>query len=418
MQCNNIYVKLVQSLSIATGCVGDESDVIELLRQPMREIIVHFQCRLNDGKLHTFKGYRVQHNNLLGPYKGGLRFDGIVHLDECKALAAWMTIKCALQHLPFGGAKGGIKFNPREHIPEDVRRISVGFCEAIHSYIGSQTDIPAPDVGTNSQIMDWMTAAYNRKSIARDMGVFTGKSVQMSGSEGRASATGRGVMICMREYAKMHALNLTGTTFIVQGFGNVGSYAAQLLTMLGMVCVGVGDHTAYLECSEGFNVYKLSEYVKSNRCIQGYGTGDEISKAEFFALKCDFVIPAALELQVTADIAETMQCRAVLKVANGPTTHDADAVLARRGIDIVPDVLCNSGGVVVSYLEWLQNKHHEMWSADRVEQFLDERMTTTYLCARLRTLQRANMHASKSGFFTGHRAYFRIILDEVKHHTC
>lgn len=358
--------------------LDDDSDTITMLRQPMREIMVHFQCRLEDGKLHTFKGYRVQHNNLVGPYKGGMRYDGIVHLDECKALAAWMTIKCALQNLPFGGAKGGIKFNPREYTHADLRRISTGFCDAIHSYIGSSQDIPAPDVGTNSQIMDWMTAAYNRKSTVRDMGVFTGKSVGFGGSEGRVSATGRGVMICMREYAKMHSLDLTGATFIVQGFGNVGSHAAQLMTKLGMVCVGVGDHTGYLECSEGFNVYKLSEYAKANRCIQGYTSGNEISKADFFAIKCDFVIPAALELQITAELAETMQCRAVFEAANGPTTFDADVVLDRRGIDVVPDVLCNSGGVVVSYVEWLQNVHHEAWSAERVERFLDERMTSSF----------------------------------------
>lgn len=353
-------------------------NTIELLKQPMKEIIVNFPCHMEDGRVELFKGYRVQHNNFLGPYKGGLRFDSIVHLDECKALAAWMTIKCSLANLPFGGAKGGIKFNPRDCSAEDLKHISMGFCDAIHMHIGSKVDIPAPDVGTNSQIMDWMTAAYNRKHSCVDRGVFTGKSINVGGSEGRTAATGKGVMICVREYAKRHHLDLKGMTFIVQGFGNVGSCAAQLLTSMGMVCVGVGDHTTYLFCAEGFNVHKLSEHVKTQKCIQGYESGNIVTRETFFASSVDFVIPAALELQIDESIAQTMQCRAVVEAANGPTSHKADDILASKNIDVIPDVLCNAGGVVVSYFEWLQNMHFEKWTAGKIDRMLDEKMTETF----------------------------------------
>ena len=376
---NSLYDLYHKQLESVRKYTGDDMEItIDILQQPMQEIIVNFPCKLSSGKTVILKGYRVQHNNLLGPFKGGLRFDEIVHLDECKALAAWMTIKCALQELPFGGAKGGIKFNPREFEEVDQKTISMNFCDAIHQYIGSSFDIPAPDVGTNSQVMDWMTHAYNKRHHCRDMAVFTGKSVGYDGSLGRNAATGKGVMICVREYARLHDIVLKGKTFIVQGFGNVGSFTAQLLTLLGMVCVGVGDHTAYLVCSEGFNIHKLSEHVKANKVINGYESGQSVSKEEFFSMECDFVIPAALELQITPQIASKMQCRAVFEAANGPVDTDADVALAAKGIDVIPDVLCNSGGVVVSYFEWLQNLRHEFWTEEKIDHMLDERMKAAF----------------------------------------
>lgn len=376
---NTLYDLYQQQLKSVMKYTQDDMAVtFEILKQPKQEIIVNFPCKLKNGETVIMKGYRVQHNDLLGPFKGGLRFDEIVHLDECKALAAWMTIKCSLQELPFGGAKGGIKFNPRQYTQEDVKTISMNFCDAIHQYIGSSFDIPAPDVGTNSQIMDWMTHAYNKKRVERDMAVFTGKSIEYNGSLGRNAATGKGVMICVREYAKLHDIALKGKTFIVQGFGNVGSFTAQLLTLLGMVCVGVGDHTGYMVCTEGFNIHKLSEYVKAEKHIHGYESGECVTKDEFFAIQCDFVIPAALELQITSEIASKMQCRAIFEAANGPVDTDADNILASKRIDVVPDVLCNSGGVVVSYMEWLQNCRHESWSEEKVDQLLDEKMKAAF----------------------------------------
>ena len=260
----------------------------------------------------------------------------------------------------------------------DLKSISIGFCDAIHNYIGSKIDIPAPDVGTNSQIMDWMTNAWNKKSNYIDRGVFTGKSLSVGGSEGRTAATGQGVMICIREYAKVKNIELSGMTFVVQGFGNVGSFTSQLLTRLGMVCVGVGDHTAYLVCSEGFNIHRLTDYAKTNKCIKGYESGKEVDKDTFFETRCDFLIPAALELQITNYIANKVNCKAIVEAANGPTDSEADQILLEKSIDIIPDVLCNSGGVCVSYFEWLQNNSFEKWTLEKIERLLDDKMSLAF----------------------------------------
>lgn len=377
---NNLYTLFQKQLSLVENqmLTHEESETVKILKQPMNEIIVNFPVKLENGETVVLKGYRIQHNNFRGAFKGGLRFHEIVNLDECKALAGWMTIKCALQELPYGGGKGGIKFNSRDYSKEDLERISREFCNAIHNYIGSDIDIPAPDVGTNSQIMDWMTSEYNIKSAKRDMAVFTGKSVKYGGSHGRSAATGQGVTICIREYAKWKNIDLKGKTYVLQGFGNVGSYTAQLLNTLGMVCVGVGDYSGYLTSTEGFNIHKLSDHAKAHGCIGEYESGLKVSKEEFFQKECEFMIPAALELQITSEIANSLKCKTIVEAANGPTTHDADDVLKQKNIDILPDVLCNSGGVVVSYYEWLQNLRYETWSKEYIEKQLDERMVSTF----------------------------------------
>jgi glutamate dehydrogenase (NAD(P)+) len=331
------------------------------LKEPMNEIIVNFSAKLEDGTVEYFKGYRVQHNNLCGPFKGGLRFDTIVHLNECKALAGWMTIKTALQDIPFGGAKGGIKFSPRDYSHQNVDIISRAFCKAIRHYIGSKIDIPAPDVGTNSRIMDCMTNAYNENSDCKDLAVFTGKNIECGGSQGRNAATGRGVYICVEEYAKMKNIDLKGKTYIIQGFGNVGSHTARLLSPLGLVCIGIGDHTGYIYCDEGFNIHKVAEHVLKYGGVKDYMNGNDITKEDFFKIQCDFMIPAAMELQITDSIAEHIKCSAIFEAANGPTTLSAEKILIEKNIDVIPDVLCNSGGVVVSYYEWLQNLQYQYW---------------------------------------------------------
>ena len=376
----NLYELVHRQLDAVRDLVADDAErlALDLLRQPMRELIVHFPVRLADGTLRVFKGYRVQHNDWRGPCKGGLRFHEIVYLDECKALAAWMTLKCALQRLPFGGGKGGIKFDPRGVSSADLRAISEAFCSAIFPYVGSHADIPAPDVGTTSRVMDWMTRRYNERAPRRDMAAFTGKSERAGGTPGRVSATGRGVALCVRKYAEWRKLDLRGRTFAVQGFGNVGSHAALLLTELGMVLVAVGDHSGYLACAEGFNVHRLHEHVRTTGAVSGYASGASITRAEFFATECDVLVPAALELQITREVAETLQCDVVVEAANGPTDHEADEFLRARGIDVVPDILANSGGVVVSYFEYLQNLRHEEWPLERVESQLERHMTETF----------------------------------------
>ncbi len=358
------------------------------IKEPKNEIIVNFGVTLSNGAYQRFKGYRIQHNNYRGPYKGGLRFHQDVYLDECKALSAWMTIKCSLQDLPLGGAKGGIKFNPREYSEADLKLISQGFSEALYKYIGTDRDIPAPDVGSNAQIMDWMTASFQKVMKTHDNGMFTGKSLGYGGSKGRNEATGRGVASSVIRYYKNRYgedVDLNGKTFCVQGFGNVGSFTAQYLGNVGMKCVGVGDHTGYYSTvnSNGFNIDKLIAFCKENRSIKGFdgsedGGSIELSKREFMAVKCDVLVLAALELQICGVEANDIRAEVVVEGANGPIDLDADKVLEARGVTVIPDVLANSGGVVVSYYEWLQNRCKEYWTLEDVRARLDYKMTDTF----------------------------------------
>jgi glutamate dehydrogenase (NAD(P)+) len=349
-----------------------------LVKHPHNEIIVNFPVKLKNGNLEIFKGYRVQHNNLLGPYKGGLRFHHNVYLNECKALAFWMTMKTALHNIPFGGGKGGIKFNPREYNNEDLKEISIQFSKALVNYVGNDIDVPAPDVGTNSKIMDWMTHAYLNTTHTINKGAYTGKSISFGGSEGRTEATGRGLYICLLEWAKRKNISLEGKTYILQGFGNVGSNLALLLSKLGMTMIAVGDHTGYYECNEGFNVYKMLEYVKKNKSLENYNIGNNIDKKLFFSKKCDIVIPAALELQIKKEEAEIIDCQMVLEAANGPIDMEGEKILTNKGITVIPDILANSGGVLVSYYEWLQNRSHNYWSKKKVLFKLDNKMSNLF----------------------------------------
>lgn len=376
----NLY-ELAKSQYNSSLYISDICDEVkEILSEPTNEIIVNFPVKLENGSTKIFKGYRIQHNDILGPFKGGLRYNSIVSLDECKALAFWMTLKCSLQDLPLGGGKGGIKFNPRDYSKEDIKRISKAFAKSLYNYIGSDKDIPAPDMGTGSEIMDWMTMSYNEKHDVKDLAVFTGKSEYCGGNKARAGATGRGIYYCIKNWAKINDIDLKGKTYILQGFGNVGSYTATLLRDLGMSLVGVGDHTGYLKIDEGigFNIFKLYDYNKNNGSLRGYPVGESISKEDFFSIKCDIVIPAALELQIDENIAENLNCNLIVEAANGPTTFEADKIINSSGIDLIPDILANSGGVIVSYLEWLQNKQHTTFDEDYINNFLEKRMADTY----------------------------------------
>lgn len=353
-----------------------------ILKQPKNEIIIHFPVKLSTGKVEMFKGYRVQHNNILGPFKGGIRFHQNVYLNECKALAAWMTWKCALQNIPFGGGKGGIKFDPRAYNTEDIEHITRRFTHALGTNIGPEWDVPAPDMGTNAQIMDWMMDTYSnivnmsdKQAVKR---VVTGKSLVCGGSPGREEATGRGIVHCITQWANENRFSLPGATLAVQGFGNVGSNTAQILSRMGVSLIAVGDHTGYWRHPEGFNPYKLSEYVKERRSLDGYPGGQAISRDEFFASKCDIFIPAALELQICEHEAKLMNCKVVVEGANGPTDLEGEKILLSKDIQVVPDILANSGGVVVSYYEWLQNKRSETWDIEDVRARLETRMKHTY----------------------------------------
>ncbi len=377
------FFKVVQKYLEEASKIADVPDYIStILSQPKNEIIVNFPVRMDDGSIRLFKGYRIQHNNLLGPYKGGIRYHETVTLDDIKALAAMMTWKCALMNLPLGGGKGGIKFNPNQVSRDELQRITRRFIHALGSNIGPETDVPAPDVGTDGKTMAWAMDTYmntvGQLSKQAVKGVVTGKPVACGGTVGREKATGQGVVHCITEWAEEKDFDLGGCTLIVQGFGNVGSHAAVILSKLGASTIAVGDHSGYMYNPEGFNPHKLQDYVKKNRSIAGYPGGKVITREEFFKIKADIFIPAALEAQIGEEEGKALQVRLVAEGANGPCTPEGEKALLDRGIDIIPDVLANAGGVTVSYYEWVQNKRSESWTLDEVDGRLEKAMKRAY----------------------------------------
>jgi glutamate dehydrogenase (NAD(P)+) len=379
----NAYRIAQQQMLTAAEICGLPGPVISILSQPKNELIVNFPVRMDNGEYRLFKGYRVQHNNVLGPYKGGMRYHELVSLDEVKALASWMTYKCALHDIPFGGGKGGIKFSPRDHSPGELERITRRFTHALGANIGPEYDIPAPDVGTNSQMMVWMMDTYmnvigfSDRNASR--GVVTGKTIAAGGSHGRESATGQGVVHCIGEWARDRRFELNGATFSVQGFGNVGSNTARILARTGASLTAAGDWKGYIVNADGINPYKLAEHVQRTGSVIGYPGTRGISREEFFSTPVDIFIPAALELEIGVPEAKALSCKVIVEGANGPTETAAEPILADKKIDVIPDVLANSGGVVVSYYEWLQNKRSERWELEEVEERLAKRMKRTYL---------------------------------------
>jgi glutamate dehydrogenase (NAD(P)+) len=382
----NLFAIANSQVNKAFDAISIDPDVRAILAQPKNELIINFPVRLDSGRYEIFKGYRVQHNNLLGPYKGGMRYHHEANLDEMKALASWMTYKSALHDIPFGGAKGGIKCDPHRYSPSELERITRRFTHALGSNIGPNWDIPAPDVGTNARTMVWMMDTYmnivgqHEKNAVRQ--VVTGKTIASGGSYGRAEATGQGLVHCIEEWARDTHFRLDGCSFTVQGFGNVGSHTARLLTKLGAVMVGVGDWKGYIANPEGINPHKLGEHLTRTGSVIEYVNAKQISRQEFFALETDIFVPAALELEIGEAEAELLKCKLVAEGANGPTYPAAERILAKRDITVLPDILANSGGVVVSYYEWLQNKRGERWDHEEVLARLERRIKRTYQWVR------------------------------------
>jgi glutamate dehydrogenase (NAD(P)+) len=343
----------------------------EILSEPENEVIVNFPVRLDSGDVKLFRGYRIQHNNLLGPYKGGLRFHPDVDRDEVKALAAWMTFKCSLVGLPYGGAKGGVTINPRDYTDTELERLVRRFTHQLGDTIGPAVDIPAPDVGTNAQIMDWIMDTYANMSgpggRQQLKGVVTGKSVAVGGSLGREAATGQGVLYALRHWCGETGQRLAGLKISIQGFGNVGTHFARLAALEGCLIVAVSDHAATVHNPDGLDIPALIEYKRKERGLKGFPKADEVNTEDLFSIPVDAFVPAALENQVTAARAETMACRVVVEGANGPTTSGAESILLAKGVDLIPDILANAGGVVVSYFEWLQNQSGRAWRIDDVD---------------------------------------------------
>lgn len=354
--------------------LGDLKNYIDTLKRPKRALIVDVPIVMDDGSIQHFEGYRVQHNLSRGPGKGGIRYHPSVDLNEVMALSAWMTIKTAVLNLPFGGAKGGVRVDPRKLSARELERLTRRFTTEISPVIGPQQDIPAPDVGTNPNIMGWMMDTYSTQHGHTVTGVVTGKPVHLGGSLGRVRATGRGVFVTGLQAAKKIGLSIENSKVAVQGFGNVGNEAAYLFSQAGAKVVAVQDHTGTIFNADGFDVKALQNYVEQHHGVAGFESSQEIDNEAFWDVEMDIFIPAALEGQITVERAERLSAKMVLEGANGPTYPSADDALLRRGVTVVPDVICNAGGVTVSYFEWVQDMASYFWSEDEINERLDKLM--------------------------------------------
>lgn len=356
----------VQQFDIAAAKLNLDANLAARLRRPDRALIVSVPTRMDNGHVRVFTGYRVQHNDVLGPFKGGIRYNPEVNLGEVSALAMWMTWKCSLVGLPLGGAKGGIACDPAELSRHELQSMTRRFTAEILNIIGPEVDVPAPDMGTNEQVMAWIMDTYSQHKGHAVPEVVTGKPVAIGGTLGRREATGRGLVYMIIEAAKQMHMDLTQSTAVVQGFGNVGSVAVNELARLGVKIIGVSDRTGGFYDAKGLPVDKLMEVAEKSHSLEGFPYGKKINNPELLELKCDLLVPAALEMQITQANAPRIQCRILAEGANGPTTPEADAILREKGIFVIPDILANAGGVVVSYFEWVQDLQNFFWTEDEV----------------------------------------------------
>jgi glutamate dehydrogenase (NAD(P)+) len=349
-----------------TPHLGKLARWVETLKRPKRALIVDIPIEMDNGEVRHFEGYRVQHNLSRGPGKGGVRYHPDVTLEEVLALSAWMTIKNAAVNIPYGGAKGGVRCDPKHLSLKELEKVTRRYTSEIGIIIGPTKDIPAPDVNTNAQVMAWMMDTYSANQGGTVTGVVTGKPIELGGSLGRVRATGRGVFLTAREAAKNLGIPLDGARIAVQGFGNVGSIAAELMAQAHAKVVAVQDHTGSLRHDAGINVPALIEHVKESGGVAGYEDAEAVGEEDFWGVPCDIMIPAALEGQVDGPRAQRIRARLLVEGANGPVNREADQVLLERGITVVPDVIANAGGVVVSYFEWVQDFSSFFWSEDEI----------------------------------------------------
>lgn len=354
-----------------------DSSVYEVLKSPMRVLEVSFPVTMDDGSIKLFTGYRAQHNNACGPFKGGLRFHPAVCLDEVKALSTWMTFKCSVVGLPYGGGKGGINIDPRDYSKSELERISRGFAKSISPIVGEYEDIPAPDLNTNGEIMVWMLDEHTKATGKFSPGAYTGKPVEFYGSLARTEATGFGVANMAIEAAKKKHMDLNSATVGIQGFGNVGSYTAKYMDEVGAKIIAVEDHTGCIYNKEGINVKELIKYNMENRCIKGFPGAIQVSQS-VITMDVDILFPCALEKQITQENANEVKAKIICEGGNGPTTPEADKILYEKDVVVIPDILANSGGVTVSYFEWVQNLERVIWSFDKVQLKQKETMITAF----------------------------------------
>lgn len=367
-----------RQFEIAAERLNLDRNVAARLRRPDRALIVSVPTRMDDASVHVFTGYRVQHNDVLGPFKGGIRYHTDVNLGEVSALAMWMTWKCSLVGLPLGGAKGGIACDPKELSRNELQGMTRRYTAEILNFIGPEVDVPAPDMGTNEQIMAWVMDTYSQHKGYAVPEIVTGKPVDIGGTLGRRDATGRGVVYTTLEAAKHSGMDLGRCTAAIQGFGNVGSVAAQELANLGVKVIAVSDRTGGRYDPEGLPIKEMIEYSSTRPTLDGCPFGEQISNSELLELRCDVLVPAALGMQITGENAGRLKCRILAEGANGPTTLEADAILREKGIFVIPDILANAGGVIVSYFEWVQDLQNFFWTEEEVNKKLRDILTRAF----------------------------------------
>ncbi len=365
------YEKALAHLDVDPG-------IAARLRYPERELRVTFRVKMDDGSVRTFTGYRVQHSQARGPTKGGIRYSPQVDLDEVRALAMWMTWKTAVVDIPYGGAKGGVECDPRQLSPHELERLTRRYAAEVAILIGDASDIPAPDVNTNPQVMAWIMDTISMNQGYTELGVVTGKPIEVGGSLGRLAATGRGVVFAAREAMKVRGIPIKGAITVVQGFGNVGSMAARFMHASGAKVIAVSDVYGGIYNPAGLDIDALTQHVERSGTVATFPNSTPVSNDDLLTLPCDVLIPAAIENQITAENARDIRARIIVEGANGPTTPDADDILRERGVFIVPDILANAGGVTVSYFEWVQDLQSFFWSEEEINRRLERIMVRSF----------------------------------------
>jgi len=387
----NSYHVAQQHIKHAVDQLGLPQDVYEYLKAPMRMVEAAIPVEMDNGKISVFIGYRSQHNNVMGPYKGGIRFSPDVNADEVKALSIWMTFKCVVARVPFGGAKGAVACDPTKMSLRELETLSRRYMGRMAPILGSKKDIPAPDINTNAQVMAWMADEYCNIQQNNDFGVITGKPLEMGGCVGRETATGKGLMYATREAAKARGILLQNSTVAIQGFGNVGSSVARFLEEQGCKIIAVTDIDGGVYNPEGLNIVGLLQYHCETGSVKDFPGSSAIDNRELFALECDILIPAAVENQITGEVARHIKAKIIVEGANGPTIPEADEILTGKNVLLVPDILANSGGAIVSYFEWVQNNYSFYWTENEIQKQLEQKIVeafkylnsycTSYTCA-------------------------------------